>query len=65
MAEEQIARLEERIAWLEKHVAEQDKVILSQTDDLENARSGSRDSGADEFTGNPLGSQRAPPSLLE
>lgn len=38
MAEAQISRLEERIAWLEKHVAEQDKVILSQTDDMEKMR---------------------------
>lgn len=34
MPSESIARLEERIAWLERHVLEQDKVMLSQGDEI-------------------------------
>lgn len=29
-----LARLEERIAWLERHVQEQDRVMLSQGEEL-------------------------------
>jgi SlyX protein len=35
MSADAIARLEERMAWLEKHVVEQDKVMLSQTEEIE------------------------------
>ena len=38
MAEDGIERLEERIAWLERHVLEQDKVMLTQGDDLKKLR---------------------------
>lgn len=38
MAEEGLERLEERIAWLERHVTEQDKVTLSQSEELSKLR---------------------------
>ena len=38
MSDERLARLEERIAWLERHVLEQDKVMLTQGEELKRLR---------------------------
>ncbi|GAB5559194.1 MAG: hypothetical protein SynsKO_08410 [Synoicihabitans sp.] len=40
MSETPIERLEERIAWLERHLLEQDKVMMSQGDEIAKLKEG-------------------------